>query len=149
MLHTYGSWQRGMNRMGGWGVIRDENGRWVSGFSTMMGAGDAFKVVLTSLHKGLLHTWELELRNVVSCVDFLEVQHVLTNNGDVQNYWHKEVILLIRTLLARNCNVSVVHIPREMNTVANALAKLAIIDDWNWKVWRFPHRRWCLFFARI
>lgn len=115
-------------------MVRDRNGRWMLGFSTILGDGDAFKAELTLLHKGLLHTWELGFRNVMCYVDCLEVQHVLTNKSDVHNYWHEEVILLIRALLAMNLNVYVVHIPREMNRVADVLAKLTITDDWSWKV---------------
>lgn len=126
MLHTYGSWQPGLNKIGGDGVIRDRLGRWVSGFSMEAGAVDAFKAEIVAIHMGLLHAWELGFDEVNCYLDCSEVQQVITNNKDVHSYWHEDGILQVRAVLARSWSVSVIHVHRDRNTVADALAKLAI-----------------------
>ncbi|XP_057439095.1 uncharacterized protein LOC130730954 [Lotus japonicus] len=125
-LYTDCNLKGDVDRMGGGGVIRDGNGRWISGYATTLGAGDAIKAELLSFHKGLLHTWELGFRHVVCYVDCLELQEVLTSTGDVQNYWHEDVIEMIRVVLARSWTVTINHVTRERNVVADALANLAI-----------------------
>lgn len=57
MLHIDGNWYHEVDKMGGGGVIRDNNGRWISGFALVFGAGDAFKAELTTILCGLAHTW--------------------------------------------------------------------------------------------
>lgn len=54
-LHTDGSWDPRVNRMGGGGCIIDLIGRWVSGFATGLGVGDALKAELLAVRKGLSH----------------------------------------------------------------------------------------------
>ncbi|XP_057445074.1 uncharacterized protein LOC130737347 [Lotus japonicus] len=137
-LYTDDNWKGDVDRMGGGGVIRDGNGRWISGYARTLRAGDAFKTELMSFHKGLLHTWELGFRHVVCYVDCLELQEVLTSIRDVQTYWHRDVIEMIRAVLARCWTVTINHVTRDGNVVADALAILAIQEGWDWKVWSFP-----------
>ncbi|XP_057435486.1 uncharacterized protein LOC130728142 [Lotus japonicus] len=99
-LYTDGNWKGDVDRMGGGGVIRDRNGRWISGYATTLGAGNAFQAEIMSFHKCLLHTWELGFRQVVCYVDCRELQKVLTSTRDVQTYWHSDVIEMIRAVLA-------------------------------------------------
>lgn len=41
------------------GVIRDQVGRWTSGFTSYMGQGEPFLAELRALEHGLKHTWTL------------------------------------------------------------------------------------------
>lgn len=138
VLHTDGSWQPVLDKMGGGGVIRDSHGRWIFGFAMMMGAGNAFTAELRAVERGPRHAWELGFRNVRCCVDCLEAQRVLTTGVDVQDFWNRDEILATRELLSRAWNVSLVYVPRERNGVADAMAKLAIEDNWTWKEWKIP-----------
>lgn len=63
---------------------------------------------------------------------------MLTSNNDVQNYWHGDEIEMVRAVLARSWSVTINHIPRERNIVADALAKLALQEGWDWRVWNLP-----------
>lgn len=56
VLHTDGSWRCGDDRMGGGGVIRDQLGRWVSGFATFLEACSAWQAEVVAIRKGLTHT---------------------------------------------------------------------------------------------
>lgn len=136
LLHTDGSWLPGIDKMGIGGVLRDSNGRWISGFAAALGAGDAFKSELMAIQRGLIHTWELGFRHVQCYVDCLEVHQALTSVVDVQNYWISDVILATRALLARAWTVTVTHIPREMNKIADALARIGVDETWTWKEWK-------------
>lgn len=99
--------------------------------------------------KGLTHAWELGNHHVMCYVDCLEVQEVLTSSGDVQSYWHPEEILSARAMLARDWSVSVFHLPMEMNMVVDALAKIAVSESWDLKVWKLPPSTVVPYFIRI
>lgn len=137
-LHTDGSWQQHINMMGGGGVIRDNMGRWVSGFAVVLGPGDAFKAEIVALTRGLGHAWNLGYRDIDCFVDCLELQMVLASDEDVQHFWHGEEIQAARAMLAKNWKVTVRHVPRERNQVADAMAKLAVRERCDWKIWSVP-----------
>lgn len=115
--------------MGGGGVFQDRDGRWISGFAASLGAGDAFKAKLLAARKGLSHVWEMGYRSVVCYMDCLQAQEVIASDRAVDNFWHRDVILAIRELINRDWSVSVIHVPREKNKVADALAKLTGSED--------------------
>ncbi|XP_057419083.1 uncharacterized protein LOC130713326 [Lotus japonicus] len=138
LLHTDGSWRGDIDNMGGGGVLRDRHGRWLSGFSMALGTGNAFQAELAALHRGLVHTWELGHRTIICHVDCLVLQQVILNNSDVQDHWHGQEISMVRALLARDWDVTLSYVPRDRNVVADALAKLAVQEGWDWKVWSLP-----------
>lgn len=85
--------------------------------------------------RGLSHAWDLGYRHVSCYMHCLEAHEVTTSNIDVHIFWHREEIISIREMLSKDWHVSVVHIPQDQNMVADALAKLALSEDWIWKVW--------------
>ncbi|XP_057444680.1 uncharacterized protein LOC130736924 [Lotus japonicus] len=138
MLYTDGSWNPQVNRMGSGGVLLDEIGCWICGFAASLGGGDALKSELLAMKKGLTHVWEMGIKSVTCYTDCLEAQQIITNNQDVDTYWHKDEIIAIRALLNKEWRVFVNYVPRERNQVADALAKLAVNENWDWKLWSQP-----------
>lgn len=86
MVHTYGSYLPRENKMGAGGVVRDKDGRWISGFAASLGVGDAFKAELLAIQKGLNHVWEMGYISVVCYTDCIQATEVLGMNIDITNY---------------------------------------------------------------
>lgn len=57
-------------------------------------------------------------------------------SNDVSTIWAKDTILCIRSLIARDWNVLVVHIPREENNATDFLVRQASRDGSPYRVWK-------------
>lgn len=91
----------------------------MSGFAVFWGDGDVLTAELRALHEGLL------------------VGVVMTAQ-DVNQYWQRDDIHWVRELLRHNWQVSVHHVPRERNMVADYFARYAIKMRCHLTKWRLP-----------
>lgn len=135
-LCTDDSMVPGPGIVGGGGVVRDRDGRWISRFAISFGVGDAFLAEVRALFEGLRHVWELGYRTVVCFSDCAEMVAAVTGSQDVSQLWHREVIHQVQELFRRDWHVSVRYFPRERNMVADVLAKFATRNNCSWQVLR-------------
>ncbi|XP_057458837.1 uncharacterized protein LOC130749483 [Lotus japonicus] len=137
-LSVDGSMVLETDTVGGGGVVQDGDGRWISRFAVAFGVGDAFLAELRALYEGLRHVWELGFRKVVCFTDCVELVDVVTGAQNVCHFWHRDVIMQVREMLQSSWQISVRHISRERNMVADALAKFTTRTRCSWRVWRLP-----------
>lgn len=68
------------------GVIRDENGSWMRGFSARVGRCSVLEAELWGVLHGLQAAWDLGCRKVVLEIDSAKAVKCITeNNGDKSN----------------------------------------------------------------
>ena len=80
-----GSWNAGVTRMGCGGMLADENGSWISGFSISFGHGNAFISELLALDHGLRLVWNLGYRHITCATDCKDAITAL-NTHDTSSY---------------------------------------------------------------
>ncbi|KAL4311917.1 hypothetical protein GQ457_01G054220 [Hibiscus cannabinus] len=103
------------------GIIRDAVGSWQFGFARYVGRCNALLAEIWAIHDGLLHARELGYHRVELESDCLEAVHIVTCQSGA---WGGSALLLsINRLLAMDWEVVVRHINRNMNKVADSLAK--------------------------
>lgn len=121
-LNVDGSYNPTNNMMCTGGLLRDSNGDWCSGFSTMDGTGDA----LLAVKHGLMHAWQEGARVIVYESDSTEVVNLLTENANISFHVHGAAMALIMELIRRDWCLKIEHVSREANMCADHLAKNAI-----------------------
>ncbi|KAK4286480.1 hypothetical protein QN277_003031 [Acacia crassicarpa] len=102
------------------GVLWDNCGGWIAGFSKHIGMCSARSAEEWAILEGLLLAWDLGLKRVIVESDAAELVNSLS--GD---YLGSDSLLVvrIREMLARNWSSSICLIPREFNSLADTLAK--------------------------
>ena len=120
-LNTDGSAIGSTGRAGGGGVIRDHNGQWLKGFARPIGDSNSCMAELWALRDGLLLAKEMGLSNLIIELDALSV--VLLINNNTINLLMEPLLTDCRNLLSEIPNKQIVHIYREANQGADALAK--------------------------
>ena len=120
-LNTDGSAIGSIGKAGGGGVIRDHNGHWLKGFARPIGDSNSCMAELWALRDGLLLAKEMGLSNLIIELDALSV--VLLINNNTINLVMEPLLTDCRNLLSEIPNKQIVHIYREANQCADALAK--------------------------
>ncbi|KAL4297736.1 hypothetical protein GQ457_12G008990 [Hibiscus cannabinus] len=103
------------------GVLRDDNGAWVSGYARYVGRCDALLAELWAIHDGLLLAWDLGFQLVELESDCLEAVRVISSRSNVLST--SALVGSIASLISREWTVEVRHITRDSNGVADKLAK--------------------------
>ncbi|KAF7823087.1 putative ribonuclease H-like domain-containing protein [Senna tora] len=106
------------------GVLRDSNGRWISGFSKNMGYGSSVLAEAWAVKIGLELAKNSSVQNLSLEADSLIVINMIKNGVEIDHPLFP-IIAGIRELAAKNWNVTFSHTLREGNRVANLLANLA------------------------
>ncbi|XP_019414613.1 PREDICTED: uncharacterized protein LOC109326381 [Lupinus angustifolius] len=91
----------------GGGVIRNEDGIWLSGFSINFGTGSSILAELLAIECGLTLAWNLGHRKVILKSDCLEAIHIITVRMQVRLDRLSEVITSIGGLLKRNWDLDI------------------------------------------
>ncbi|KAF1879364.1 hypothetical protein Lal_00005830 [Lupinus albus] len=134
-LNVDGSCIRGTNVMGGGGVIRDHEGRWLSSFSANFGVGSPILVELLAMEHGLNLAWDLGFKEIILESDCLEAVQIIPDGVRIC----LDNILLhvsnVRTWLTRNWMVEVKFVVREANKVADFMVKLGSHSSTILKIW--------------
>ncbi|XP_019416401.1 PREDICTED: uncharacterized protein LOC109327691 [Lupinus angustifolius] len=120
------------------GVIRNDDGFWISGFSTIFGIGSSIQAELLAIEFGLKLAWTLGYRKIILESDCLEVIHIISGRVQVCLERLAGIILSISGLLERHWEVLTHHILREGNSVADFLAKLSLGPLENSRIWNSP-----------
>ena len=135
-LNTYGSAIGSTGRAGGGGIIKDHDGQWLKGFARPLGCSNSCMAELWALRDGLLLAKEMGLSNLIIEMDALSI--VLLMNNNTANLLMEPLLTDCRNLLSKIPNKQIVHIYREANQCADALAKLGASSVDSFVIFLYP-----------
>ena len=121
-LNTDGASIGNPGKAGGGGVLRDCEGRWMRGFVRSIGETTSIMAEFWALRDGLLLAGQLGVQNLVVELD-AKVVVELVQSGSSSNAFYSSLLADCRLLLGRFQHYKVQHAFREVNRVADALAK--------------------------
>ena len=125
-VNTDGSFGDVTRKMSWGGVIRDHEGSWLGGFAGSGPEGNALLAEAFAVRDGLALVWSRGYRKVHCETDCLELINLLQN---VTAPSFLPVLEEINQLLSYDWEVALKHIPRNCNTVADHIAKMAASPD--------------------
>ncbi|KAJ1437578.1 Ribonuclease H domain [Sesbania bispinosa] len=120
------------------GVLRDSSGTWICGCSSKEGDGTVLRAELLAILCGLLMAWDKGLCKVLCESDSPEVVHLLHLELIPESTPYKDLLLEIRNLLQKNWDVSLAHVVRETNYVADFLTKDVVAMAEDYTLWDAP-----------
>nr|KYP32426.1 Putative ribonuclease H protein At1g65750 family [Cajanus cajan] len=123
-VNVDGSWLGQSRIMGVGGVVRDAVGRWKGGFARSFEDGDSLRAEILALAEGLSLCWNAGFRYIIcesDCIGAVKAVQGPTLDRD-NIHKHSDIIGAVKDLVARDWSVKIVNIPREINSVAHALA---------------------------
>jgi len=85
-LNTDSSWDLNLDRIGGGGVIHDELGRWLLGFTSFLGQGGPFLAEARALKLGLQLARDLNFKHVMCEIECLDIYLALQPTTDVSSH---------------------------------------------------------------
>ncbi|XP_057452893.1 uncharacterized protein LOC130744751 [Lotus japonicus] len=124
-LNTDGSYLDEQHCMGGGGLIRDNKGKFLTGFQSLKAAGCPFLAEALALREGLLLAWNTGYRNVLCEVDCHDLVALLvdTDVDRVRFHGNRAVLRELQHILSRNWNISLSWSHRNSNMAADWIAK--------------------------
>ena len=122
-LNTDGTANTSLGSAGGGGLIRDEWGNWVLGFSRKIGNVNSFMVETWALRDGLLLCQHLNLNAVIIELDAKKLVDAL-NNPLYSNFVISRLFEDYKQLAAQISHVSIKHSYRECNRCADHLVNV-------------------------
>ena len=135
-LNTDGSAIGSTGRAGGGGAIRNHEGQWLKGYARPLGGSNSCMAELWALRDGLLLAKEMGLNNLIIEMDALSVVLLMNNNS--ANLLMEPLLTDCRNLLSEIPNKQIVHIYREANQCADALAKLGASSLDSFVIFLYP-----------
>ncbi|CAN1120796.1 Putative ribonuclease H protein At1g65750, partial [Linum perenne] len=121
-LNTDGSVERANGDASAGGVLRNWQGRTVDAYTANLGKCSITRAELTGIIVGLERAWNAGIRELEIQTDSLAAVRLLTNDKATEHQ-HASLIAQYNRLLDRNWNISLKHIFREANHLADALAE--------------------------
>ncbi|KAE8689105.1 hypothetical protein F3Y22_tig00110943pilonHSYRG00004 [Hibiscus syriacus] len=122
-VNTDGSCKTGNGFATCGGVIRSSDGSWILGFGKLLGICSIIEAELWGIHEGLSHAWNLGERQIMVEADSLEVIRMLQGNINRGSIF--TLLDRVSVLLNQEWTVTLRHINRDANKVADKLARLA------------------------
>lgn len=122
-INTDGSLNRatGMGSTGG--IIRNNSGEWCGDFICNIGFVSVVEAELQGLMHGLELAWRLNFRRVYVEINSLEAYNLVNDHEEGRGY-NCDIVRGIEVLMNREWVVTLEHIYREANLVADCLASL-------------------------
>ncbi|MBA0634313.1 hypothetical protein Godav_022220 [Gossypium davidsonii] len=105
-------------------VFRDEKGEWLLGFSRSIGLATVLQSKPWAIYDGLQLNWDRGFHEVIVESDSKEAVELFNNGWD--SFYSNWLVKEIRTLCRQQWLVTVLHISRRANKVADIDAKLAL-----------------------
>ncbi|KAF7822209.1 ribonuclease H [Senna tora] len=124
-VNTDGAVCRESNLGGCGGIIRDSKGDWIKGFTRRIGMSNPVFAELWSIAEGLQLAWESGFRRVILENDYQEAIKCLQINPHV-NPWSHPAVNIVKSLLSKDWELKIKHIPRSANKCADLLAKSSL-----------------------
>ncbi|PKI40487.1 hypothetical protein CRG98_039123 [Punica granatum] len=125
-VNTNGAAKGKPGMAGAGGLIRDDFGRWLGGFSQNIGITTSIAAELWAVKMGLELAWDLGVTKLILEVDFEVVCHFLrSNHNDVGG--NKALLRDIRALLLHEWLIVPEHVYCESNMCADWLANHALL----------------------
>ncbi|CAN1164676.1 Putative ribonuclease H protein At1g65750 [Linum perenne] len=121
-LNTDGSVERANGDASAGGVLRNWQGRTVDAYTANLGKCSITRAELTGIIVGMERAWNAGIRELEIQTDSLAAVRLLTNDKATEHQ-HASLIAQYNRLLDRNWNISLKHIFREANHLADALAE--------------------------
>lgn len=127
-------------RAAGGGLLRNEFGEWIKGFTYNIGICITEEAELWDVWKGLQITWQLGHKKVMVGVDSEIVVKWLHSVGTPSSSSFN-LVYKCQNLLAKDWKVKVHHIYKEQNRAADFLASAALEHDRGWSIIEDPPTR--------
>ena len=108
------------------GLLRNSSGEWISGFSLHLGLTSNNMAELAVVHQDLILAWDMGFKFIHLELDSMTVFTWLNATTDSYPTNILPLISDCRNLLARALEVHVLHVYREANACADALAKRGV-----------------------
>ena len=121
-LNSDGASYGNPGKAGGGGIIRDCNGLWIKGFARSIGYATSITAEFWALRDGLKLALNEGIQRLIVELD-AKVVVDLINSNVATNKPYAPLLYDCRYLLTRFIQVQVVHVYREGNRCADALAK--------------------------
>lgn len=124
-LNSDGSYREDAIVMGGGGVLRDSSGKWVNGFISqyLEAASCSFLAEALALRDGLRLAWDNSIRKLICNSDCKELIDAIADPSCASFHAHGWVLREIHALMTRNWRVELSWCCRDVNMVADCLAK--------------------------
>ena len=136
-LNTDGSLSGSVGTTAGGGLIRDEFGNWVIGFSRKIGRIDSFIAELWALRDGLQLCHQLNACAVLVELDAKSLVDAL-NNSSYCNSVISPLLDDCKLLMVQTPQIRIKHTYREANKCADRLANLGLFQSVNFLVHSDP-----------
>lgn len=126
-LNVDGSYRSGSGCIAGGGVIRNQEGEWLSGFAANLGTGKVIEAELWALYRGLELAWKSGLAPLEVETDSTTVLKLMHNPVEV-NWKHPQFNLIksCQNLLNQSWSCSLNHAYWQQNSVADCLANFGL-----------------------
>ncbi|CAN1346572.1 Putative ribonuclease H protein At1g65750, partial [Linum perenne] len=120
-LNSDGSLYSNPTRAAAGGIIRDDNGRFVSAFAANLGTHSIMRVELRGIVEGTQLAWDKGIRKLRIQSDSRVAVELLSNPSEGNNQ-HANLIQQFHELSSRDWQISIQHIYCEANFAADFLA---------------------------
>ena len=127
-LDTDGSFIGNPGMAGCGGVIRDDRGCWIAGFSKRIGITNSLVAELWGLRDGFMLCCSLNISSLVVELDAKAIVHVLGNPSYVNNIV-SPILDNCRLLVSRIQQILIKHCFRQVNRCADSLVRMSISQD--------------------
>ncbi|PQM43263.1 hypothetical protein Pyn_40418 [Prunus yedoensis var. nudiflora] len=126
-LNVDGTYRSGSGCIAGGGVIRNQEGEWLSGFAANLGTGKVIEAELWALYRGLELAWNSGLAPLEVETDSTTVVKLMHNPVEV-NWKHPQFKLIksCQNLLNQSWKCSLNHAYWQQNSVADCLANFGL-----------------------
>ena len=136
-LNTDGSVIGCMERAGCGGVVKDEHGNWVVGFTRHVGATNSFAIELWGLRDGLMLCCSLNISYLIVKMNAKVVVDVL-QNSDYVNHVISPILDNCRQLMTRFQQVQVKHCYRQANRCVDLMPRLGADQELDYILFTSP-----------
>ncbi|KAA3474835.1 GTP cyclohydrolase 1-like [Gossypium australe] len=118
------------------GVVRDQNGNWILGFTHFLGRCSSLEVELWGVLDGVLILLNKGYKKVKIQTDNLEVVRVLSMEDIVDS--GTTILRRIKRLLHSEGQWEIKHVPRERNIIADQMAKIGLSWQTSLRIFEVP-----------
>ncbi|KAL4292566.1 hypothetical protein AHAS_Ahas18G0040900 [Arachis hypogaea] len=136
-LNTDGTAQGNPVVTGCGGLLRNEEGNWIAGFTHRIGDGTAFLAELWGVKNGLKLAWTMGFKRVVVEIDSAAVVSLLNGGKKLESHPNANV-REINDMRRKDWNIFFVQNYRESNRCADYLAKMSLKIEPNFVFWDMP-----------